>query len=142
MAIAEEEALLRRMPEMAGYGRTFLLLRTDGFGGKFRRICMPKSILSLLERLKMRDARRQKLHLLGVPGVKTCDQERFCSDLGLNQAASTTIVFQLHVRPDRGGAAAGFRNPLSRNSQNSPRSIVDRQDKGTGNPAQEREPAL
>jgi hypothetical protein len=70
MANAEEEALLRRMPNMAGYGRTFLLLRTDRFGGKFRRICKPKSILSLLERLKMRDARRQKLHLLDGPGVK------------------------------------------------------------------------
>jgi hypothetical protein len=70
MANAEEEALLRRMPNMAGYGRTFLLLRTDGFGGKFRRICMPNSILSLLDRLKMRDGRRQKLHLLDGPGVK------------------------------------------------------------------------
>jgi hypothetical protein len=70
MVSAVRGAVLRRMPEKADYGRTFLLLRTLRIAGKFRRICMPESILSYLERVKMRDARSQKLHLLGMPGVK------------------------------------------------------------------------
>jgi len=61
------ECRQRGSPEAhAGKGRlwgTFLLLRTLRIAGKFRRICMPESILSYLERVKMRDARSQKLHL-------------------------------------------------------------------------------